>query len=367
MAVWRLLTDGGVPAAEGLAMDEALMAGYRREAPERPPTVRLYTYASHCALVGRYQHLEAELDLEACRRTGTAFNRRPTGGGAIVMGGDQLGVAVVGRVRAAERPKDTMERLSRGILRGLEEVGIHATFRGKNDLEVGGRKIAGLGLYLDDHGAMLFHASVLADLDVGFMLAVLNVPAAKLGDKGIAAVNERITTVARETGKPWDGASLREVIATGFEKEHGVLLAAGAPDASERAIAADLAAAKYRDDAWRFQRSPRASTRGTSLVKTAAGLVRVHVALERHTIQSVLFTGDFNTLPQELVRLEAALKWSVFDPDAIRAAVARELGTDGELDHDRLAEAVVEAAGRAGARTIAAPDREGSCYFPEVS
>ena len=67
--VWRLLTDDGVGAAAGLALDEALMSSYSRDEPERPPTLRLYSYRDHCALVGRYQTLEAEVDLAACRRT----------------------------------------------------------------------------------------------------------------------------------------------------------------------------------------------------------------------------------------------------------------------------------------------------------
>ena len=163
---WRLLADDGAGAGEGLALDEALMAGYARGAPPRPPTLRLYTYADHAALVGRYQHLDAEVDREACRSLGVQVNRRPTGGGAIIMGRAQLGVAVVTRAPAAERPRELLERFSGGIIAGLARLGLTVGFRGKNDLEVDGRKIAGLGLYLDGEGAMLFHSSVLADLDV---------------------------------------------------------------------------------------------------------------------------------------------------------------------------------------------------------
>ena len=64
----RLITDDGAGAAEGLALDEALMARYARGQPDQPPTLRLYTYRSHCALIGRYQNLEAEVDLDARRR-----------------------------------------------------------------------------------------------------------------------------------------------------------------------------------------------------------------------------------------------------------------------------------------------------------
>ena len=78
---WRLLADDGAGAADGLALDEALLARYAREEPPRPPTLRLYTYRTHCALIGRYQNLDAEVDLAACRETGTQVSRRPTGGG----------------------------------------------------------------------------------------------------------------------------------------------------------------------------------------------------------------------------------------------------------------------------------------------
>ena len=33
----------------GLALDEALMSSYARDEPERPPTLRLYSYRDHCA------------------------------------------------------------------------------------------------------------------------------------------------------------------------------------------------------------------------------------------------------------------------------------------------------------------------------
>ena len=94
MTSWRLITDDGARAARGLALDEALAQSYARDAqPSHAATLRLYTYRSHCALVGRYQSIDHEIDLAACRRLGVEVGRRPTGGGAIVMGAGQLGVA----------------------------------------------------------------------------------------------------------------------------------------------------------------------------------------------------------------------------------------------------------------------------------
>ncbi|MEK7863974.1 MAG: hypothetical protein AAB295_12020 [Chloroflexota bacterium] len=48
---WRRLSEDGVGAADGLALDDALL----RHAPRQGTSLRLYTYRSHCALVGRFQ------------------------------------------------------------------------------------------------------------------------------------------------------------------------------------------------------------------------------------------------------------------------------------------------------------------------
>ncbi|MFN3286058.1 MAG: lipoyl protein ligase domain-containing protein [bacterium] len=364
---WRLLGDDGVGAAEGLALDEALMAAYARGSVARPPTLRLYTYRSHCALIGRYQHLEAEVDLEACRETGTEVNRRPTGGGAILMGEDQLGVALVMRAPAAH-PQELLRRLSEGIVAGLRRLGIHAVFGGKNDLQVGTRKIAGLGIYLDGHGALLFHASVLADLDIPFMLRVLRIPAAKLGDKGARSVAQRVTTVTEQTGARWTGPALRAVLAQGYAEAFGVRLDPAEPEPSERERAARLEREKYRTVQWVDQLRPQPDLTGSALVKTPAGLLRVYLSLVGSTIKSAMIVGDFNEFPEELARFEAALKWSRLDREELRRVAARTIasGSSG-LPPDTLVEAVLQAGERARARQASLPVRhEGSCYFPEV-
>jgi lipoate-protein ligase A len=351
---WRLLVEDGVGAAEGLALDEALMGRYARGEPERPPTLRLYSYRDHCALIGRYQNIDAEIDLAACRRTGTEVNRRLSGGGAIVMGSGQLGIAYFDRAETAARPRETIEELSAALATGLAELGITASFRGKNDLEVGGRKIAGLGLYVDQAGAMLFHASVLADLDVAFMLQVLRIPAAKLADRATASVTERLTTVSAETGVAHDATTLRPVIAAGFAAAFGIVLQPGTPEGPERALAQALEAARYRSESWLNERSAAGDAGGTALLKTPAGLARIYLSTHGDLIKSAMVVGDFNELPPCVVAMESELRWRRLDHDAIFAVVtgsgaADALGVEPEL----LAGAVIEAGRESRERSVA--------------
>lgn len=367
MSTWRYLRDDDVTAACGLALDEAMTAGYARGHPGRAPTLRLYTYRSHCALVGRYQHLDAEVDMAACERRGVDVNRRPTGGGAIIMGAGQLGVAVSTAAPTEQRPKELLERFSTGIVAGLASLGIDATFRGKNDLAVSGRKIAGLGLFLNGAGGLLFHASVLADLDVALMLDVLQIPAAKLADKGAAAVEERVTTVSRELGRHWDGTDLREVIASGFSDALGVRLQPGEADEDERQLATKLIEDRYGRAEWCNDYSPRSDATATATVRLAGGLSRVYLALSGPTVKSVLFTGDFNAVPAQLLALEEQLRWKRLDRSVVAGVARRCLDGHPEVaDPEAVTDAVMGAAERVLQAPSSAPERAGSCYFPEV-
>ena len=87
METWRYIEEDRVPASFGLAADEYLLG---HAASDGRATLRLYTYRSHAALVGRFQNVEAEVRVDECRIVGAEINRRLTGGGAIVMGESQL-------------------------------------------------------------------------------------------------------------------------------------------------------------------------------------------------------------------------------------------------------------------------------------
>ncbi len=379
MTTWRYLTDDGAGAAGGLATDEALMSRYGRQgqAAAGEATLRLYTYRPHCALVGRYQSLGEEVDLDYCRSHGVEIGRRPTGGGAIIMGPGQLGVAVAARAVAERTPRELLGHYARGVIAGLEQLGVEAAFRSKNDLEVAGRKIAGLGLYLDPHGAVLFHSSILVDLDVARMLAVLRIPGAKLSDKAIQRVGERVTTVRRELcsvcpppggRREIDAAEVRDAVRDGFARVFGVELEAEELDDAERQKRDRLTRERYGHDAWLHQRSPRRDARGSALLKTPEGLLRIYVATHGEVIKSALLTGDFNVLPPAVSRLESALRWCRAEPSRIDELTAETLEPDVlGVPAAAVSGAIWEAAENALALQHSGhPHRlEGSCYFPE--
>jgi lipoate-protein ligase A len=310
--VWRLITDDNASASFGLAADEYLaeQVGLRASAP----VLRLYTYRSHCALVGRHQSVESEINLDFCESHGIAINRRPTGGGAIIMGADQLGIALIIRPEASHgahhRLRELFTRFSQGIVVGLENLGIHATFGGKNDVEVQRRKIAGLGICRDNAGGLLCHASVLVDLDLELMLRVLRTPFEKISDKAIATVAQRVTTTRRELGTYVSLEEVRAAIRDGFAGHFGSSLMPGEFSLEEIAGIRQLERAKYLIREWIEAKPAPAGESGSARVKTPGGLLNVQLTLAGDVIQAIYLTGDFFADDESVNALERLLRWS---------------------------------------------------------
>ena len=316
---WRYIADDGVGAAFGLAADEVVTR--RQGSGQSPPTLRLYTYRSHCALVGRFQRLGSELRLDECRAAGVEVNRRPTGGGAIIMGGDQLGVAVMlpapAGERSYDRTRDLFTRFSSGITGALGDLGIEAEYRRKNDVEVGRKKIAGLGIYFDPAAGMLFHASLLVDLDIAFMLSILRTPFEKISDKEIATVAERMTTIRRELGRAITTAEVRERVKEAYARELGLDLVPGTFSAVERAEIEALAQGRYETEEWLAREPATPDAMGSATVKTDGGLLTVHLTLAGDVVKAIYLTGDFFTDDAVLAGMERALRWHPVGAEAV--------------------------------------------------
>jgi lipoate-protein ligase A len=310
---WRYIEDDGLDAARGLAADELLW----RQAGQagRPPALRLYTYRSWCALVGRFQDLEAELDLDVCQRLSIEVNRRPTGGGAIVMGSGQLGLALTGRLGEdvfPSKPGSLFEVLSQGVVEGLKALGLEARFRPRNDIEVEGLKIAGVGCVVDDQGTVLFHTSILLDLDLELFSQVLKLPR--------QALAERLTSV--EALMP--GVSLaeaRDALRRGFESSFGVATWLEGWSVEELKAIEDIVQETYGTSGWVFQPFERPRAQGRWQGRTPAGELTVEVSLEGRLFRHVWIGGDLFGCDRALRRLEAALKGQRADEASVGRAL----------------------------------------------
>lgn len=367
---WRLLTDSEVQHHRGLALDDALT---RCASDTNTPILRLYTYRP-CVLVGRFQDVWAEVNLENCEKLQVPVNRRPSGGGAIIMGSEQLGIALIVPGKAngfASRSSELMLQCAGGLINALGNLGIVTRFVGKNDLVTKGKKIAGLGLYQPNSGARLFHASLLLDLDIDYMLKLLRTAFESLGDKAREAVAKRITTVRNEiVDSSYAMSDLMREIQYGFEKEFSTQIEAATIHQDEKSLVDRLDREQYSTRTWIFNDSlPMRDRIGQSSLRTPAGDLDLKVIVAGKTVKSVFLSGNFNTSDNAVSDLESALRWHDRNPVALQETINQSIERNSDA-WDRISGAEVYTALTNALNQTSIPVCEhstGSCFAKNPS
>lgn len=324
----RLILNGALSSAEGLAIDETICESAARG--DAPPTLHLYHYKP-CVIIGRYQNAAASLRLDRCEAHGIEVNRRITGGGTVFMTPDQMafGLALPSHFSALPQSiQGAFEFLAAIFARALSEFGLQAEFMGKNDLTVGGKKIAGLAISQDMNGVTFFHTSLLLDFDLETMLDILNLPTQRMLDRGISCFGERMTTIRRE--QPERGITLgqlQEAVARALRDSLGMGFPQGDLSERERERVKELRRERYENDEWIYR--ARAPKRRMAFAerKTAGGLIQVHLCASGGVIECVLVTGDYFSRTRDIARLESLLKWAALDRDSLERRLA-ESGAD---------------------------------------
>lgn len=202
------------------------------------------------------------------------------------------------------------ESLSRVLRSSLESLGIKAYFQPKNDLEVGGRKIAGLSAAAETGTTLLFHTSLLVDFDIPLMIDIMNTPLIKIRDKGYNCFSQRMTTVREQLGRHVEVAEAMNVVEKAFEEEFSIQFRADVPDEWEEESIQNYIEQRYRKHEWIFSHKHPRSRMGIGQLKTKAGLLEVYLGLSGASIESILITGDFFSTSEDIHRIENALKWT---------------------------------------------------------
>jgi lipoyl(octanoyl) transferase len=126
MEQWRLLISSPQNGRLNMSQDEAILACVT--SGHSLPTLRLYAWDPGCLSLGYAQHC-SDIDLTALNSHGWDYVRRPTGGRAILHI-DEITYSVCAPFTCSAVCGSLLEsyrRLSRGLLRALEILGLQAS------------------------------------------------------------------------------------------------------------------------------------------------------------------------------------------------------------------------------------------------
>ncbi len=274
--------------------------------------LRFVIFDPAAVLLGYHQAVEQEINMEEVSKRGWQVGRRPTGGGTIVMGPWQLGWEIYSHSSSlGDTPENALRRGAEAVISTLKEMGIEASFRPKNDVEVNGRKISGIGAFSEGKYIGVT-GTILVDFNMDDMVSVLRLSSEKMKDKLYKDFRERLTWINREVGRNVEMEHVISVAKESFQKVLGVRLVDSSYTDREKEEIEKLNV-KYSSSEWIFMRKPMVGDDVKYVErKLPGGLVKVQVKMAgKGMIESVLITGDFFVEPRRAIYdLEARLKWS---------------------------------------------------------
>lgn len=255
MEDWRLIDLRALSGPLTMAIDEAILRMVALD--KSPPTFRLYRWNPSAVSIGYFQGIYEEVDLEICKKLGVDVVRRITGGGAVYHDYDgEITYSMIVSENNPKIPKSIMESyklICQGIIGGLKNLGLKAEFEPINDILVNGRKISG-NAQTRRQNVLLQHGTILIDFDPGAMFKVLKVSEAKISDKLIQSVRERVTSIRNELEKRVTFDEVREALIGGFQGALQINFTEGRLSKREKELADRLMNDKYSNERWNFRR-----------------------------------------------------------------------------------------------------------------
>ncbi len=241
------LDPGPLPPALHAALDEVL--GKELAAGRRGPTFRFWEWEDPAVVIGSFQSLRNEVDLEAAERYGVSVVRRVSGGGAMFM---EAGNCITFSLVVPTSLVDGMSYeasyafLDQWVIDALATVGVQATYAGLNDIASPAGKIAGAAQKRFVGGAVLHHVTMAYDIDADKMLEVLRIGREKLSDKGTKSANKRVDPVRSQTHLPREQvmAAFLDVFRSRYRVVDGSLTD------EELALATSLVETKFGTPEW---------------------------------------------------------------------------------------------------------------------
>lgn len=262
--IWRLVHTAPLPAAENMAIDEALLRCF--DPRTSLPTLRLYAWNPPALSLGRFQKAAQVLDLERCHIDSLTVVRRVTGGGAIYHASELTYslICTPAQMPPACSIKDSFRVLTGFLLGFYARLGLHAGYA---------RDLVGKETRLGAHTAFCFSGRESFDILIsnrkiggnaqrrqrGLIFQHGSIPLSCHVETGLSYMADRSPAHARgaislaQCGIQARPERLREELVAAFRDCFGVECREEPLSVHEQSWAKELIANKYSTNAWNLE------------------------------------------------------------------------------------------------------------------
>lgn len=264
-------------------------------------------------IIGKNQNGLAEIDSDYVREQGIRVIRRISGGGAVYHDLNNLNYTLIAP-RKNENAFD-FQAFSQPVIEALANLGLTATFSGRNDIEIDGKKICGNAqAYTKDR--VLHHGCILFNVDLSVLGKALAVKPDKIESKGVKSVRSRVTNIYDELEQKINIDEFQQAI---FEE-----VKATRPDIKEHKFTEEelneikkIAEWKASWD-WNYGKAPAYNLRKEK--RFPSGNIEILMEAKHSVLKNITFYGDFFGV-RDVEELAEALQGINLEENAIRQKI----------------------------------------------
>ena len=247
---WQIIHGADYPPVLQMALDQVLSEEVG--AGRRQPTLRIWEWNEPGVVIGSFQSVKNEVDLESAKKHGFQVVRRVSGGGAMFM---EAGSVITYSIYAPTDLvhgmtfADSYAFLDEWVITALKSLGIDASYQPLNDITSPSGKIGGAAQKRLGTGAVLHHVTMSYDMDGDRMVEVLRIGREKMSDKGTKSANKRVDPLRSQTGL--SRAAIIERMEQTFTRLYGATPDDVTP--AELARAQQLVEEKFATEEWLYR------------------------------------------------------------------------------------------------------------------
>ena len=265
-------------------------------------------------IIGRNQNTFAEINPEYVQEHGIHVVRRLSGGGAVYHDRGNLNFSFITKNdRNAFR---NFHRFTEPIIAALRKLGVQAELTGRNDIQVGDRKISGNAQFATK-GKMFSHGTLLFDVNLDNIAQALRVNADKIASKGIESVRSRVANIREFLQEDMTIELFRETLLQ-FLFEGRTVPVLRLTDVDWNRVH-KLAEQRYRNWSWNFGKSPECNLERRK--RFPAGTIDVRLLVKDGFIEMCKIYGDFFCL-DDILDIETSLIGRRYLQDDLMAALS---------------------------------------------
>ena len=211
----RLLSLGATHWLNTQAVYHALAETMTAESPD---TIIFAQPLQPYLCIGYHQELNSVLDRKACAEMSLPIVRRRVGGGATYLDVNQLFYqCIFHHTRLPAIITDVYARLLAAPVATLKALGLNAELRDENEIEVNGKRIAGIGGGRIGESAVVV-GNILFDFDYNIMSRAWRVPSESFRQLASQSLRERLTTLWSELPRPISPEEIQQIMISEFAR-----------------------------------------------------------------------------------------------------------------------------------------------------